>query len=75
VVCRSVVGLSKTAEPIEAPLGCGRLVHGVLDAGASWRHLANTAKPSTRGGDAAFLSSFFDHTFIVHTVIALFMAK
>ena len=29
--------------------------------GAYWRHLAHTIKPSVSGGDAAFLSQYFDH--------------
>ena len=34
----------------------------VLDRGARWRHLANTIiEPSVCGGDAAFLSSYFEH--------------
>jgi len=33
----------------------------VLDVGAHWRNLANTTEPSMCGGDAAFLSNYFDH--------------
>jgi len=34
----------------------------VLDGGARWRHLANTIiEPSMCGGDAVFLSSYFEH--------------
>jgi len=29
--------------------------------GAHWRHLANAIEPSMFGGDAAFLSNYFDH--------------
>jgi len=37
----------------------------VVDSGGSkeWRHLANTIEPSACGGDAAFLSNYFDHLF------------
>jgi len=31
------------------------------DRGAHWRNLMNTIEPPTCDGDAAFLSSFFDH--------------
>jgi len=34
---------------------------------AHWRHLANTTEPSLCGGDAAFLSDYFDRLFIVIT--------
>jgi len=34
----------------------------VLDGGARWRHLANTIiEPFMCGGDAVFLSSYFEH--------------
>jgi len=29
--------------------------------GAHWRNLANTIEPFVRGGEAAFLSNYFDH--------------
>jgi len=35
----------------------------VLDGGAQWRHLGNTTEPSMCGGDAAFLSNFFQRLF------------
>jgi len=35
----------------------------VLDGGAHWRNLTNTIEPSMCGGDAVFLSNYFDHLF------------
>ena len=35
-----------------------------LDGGAHWRNVANTTEPSICGGDAAFLSNYFDHLLI-----------
>jgi len=57
--------LCKTAEPIEMPFGVhgtqvGQSTH-VLDEGGHCRHLANTTEPFMYGGDAAFLSNYFDH--------------
>jgi len=44
----------------------------VLDGGAHWRHLANTIKPSMCGGDAAFLSHYFDRLYsLQHTYFTL----
>ena len=66
LVCRSVMVVSpaKTAEPIEVPSGLwtrvGKRKHMWIGS-AQWRHLANTTEPSTCGGDAAFLSNYFDH--------------
>jgi len=37
----------------------------VLEWGAHWRRLANTTEPSMCGGDAAFLSSYFDHLLVL----------
>jgi len=36
----------------------------VLDTGAHWHNLTSTTEPSMCGGDAAFLSNYFDHLFI-----------
>jgi len=36
----------------------------VLDGGANWRNLANTIELSVCGGDAAFLSNYFDLLFL-----------
>ena len=36
----------------------------MLHGGAYWRHLANTTEPSMCGGDADFLSNYFDHLLI-----------
>ena len=33
--------------------------------GAYWHHLLNTTEPSMCGGDAAFLSNYFDYLLIV----------
>jgi len=33
--------------------------------GAYWRNLAKTVEPSMCGGDAAFLSSYFDHLLLL----------
>ena len=33
----------------------------VLHGGAHWRHMANKTEPSMCGGDADFLSNYFDH--------------
>jgi len=33
----------------------------VLDGGTQWRHLANTVELYIRGGDATFLSNYFEH--------------
>jgi len=32
--------------------------------GLHWRHLGNTIEPSMCGGDAAFLSNYFDQLFV-----------
>jgi len=32
---------------------------------AHWRNLANMTEPSMCGGDAAFLSNYFDHLLII----------
>jgi len=37
----------------------------VLHGGAHCRHLANTTEPSMCGGNAAFLSDYFDHLFFL----------
>jgi len=56
-VCLSVmiVGPVNTAQPIEMPFGIPNRVgpgKQILDAGAHWRHRANTAEPPVCGGDA-----------------------
>ena len=54
---------ANTSEPIEMLFRMwtqvGPLEH-VLDV-QHWRHLANMIEPSICGGDAAFLSDYFDH--------------
>jgi len=51
------------AEPIEMPFALwtrmGPREH-VLHESARWRHLANMTEPSFSGGDAAFLSNYFN---------------
>jgi len=68
--------LCKMTEPIEIPFvlwtRVGPRKH-VIDRGAYWRHLGNTIEPSMCGGNAAFLSSYFDHLFnmiLLHAVAA-----
>jgi len=41
----------------------------VLDGCAHWRNLANTIEPSMCGGDAAFLSNYFDHLLCILTQV------
>jgi len=55
---------AETAESIEMSsmdmdLGGSKYSH--IRQGAHWRQLANTSEPSMCGGDAAFLSNYFDH--------------
>jgi len=33
----------------------------LLDGDAHWRYPVNTTEPSVCGGDAAFMSNYFDH--------------
>jgi len=33
--------------------------------GAHWHNVANTIEPSVCGGDAAFLSNYFDHLLLL----------
>ena len=72
MVCRSVtvVSLAKTAEPIEMLFWVWSRVHGskeacvtCMDGGARWLNLVNKIEPPMCGGDAAFLSDYFDHLF------------
>jgi len=59
-----IVSPAKTTEPIEMPFvvwtQMGPRKH-VLDGGAHWRNLTNTIEPSMWGGEAAFLSDYYDH--------------
>jgi len=41
--------------------------------GAHWRHLANTFELSMCGGDAAFLSNYFDHLILFDIVVVILM--
>jgi len=43
----------------------------VLDGGAHWRNLANTIEPSMCGGDASFVSSYFEHALVIISVCEL----
>ena len=55
-------------EPIEMLFGTWTWVgpqKDVLEWGAHWRRLANTTEPSMCGGDAAFLSNYFDHLLVL----------
>ena len=59
---------AKTAEPIEMQFGLWTRIDPrkhVLDGGAHWDHLTNTTEPSVCGGDAAFLSNYFDHMLLL----------
>jgi len=54
----------QTAEPIEMLFAIWTWVglrKHALNGGAHWRHMANKIEPSMCGGDAAFLSNYFDH--------------
>jgi len=70
VVCPCVCVLAtpmsptKTAEPIEMPLGQTRTGPGnhALDGGAYWRNLAHTMERSMRG-QCGFVQNYFDHLF------------
>jgi len=61
-----VVSPAKTAEPIEMPFDLWTRVGPIIkelkgSRGADCCHLTNTIEPSMCGGDAAFLSNYFDH--------------
>jgi len=55
----SAVSCSKTAAPIQMPLGCGsgEPIEACIRWGctAHWRSLVNTTEPSICGGDVALL--------------------
>jgi len=64
----SAVSCAKMAEPIDMLFGLWTRVSPRKHAfggvhSAHWRHLTNTSVPSMCGGDAAFLSNYFDHLF------------
>jgi len=40
-----------------------------LDGGANWRNLANTTEPSMCGDDAGFSSNYFDHLFLLSSLL------
>jgi len=42
-------------------MGSGELKEACVRLGARWRNLVNTIEPAVYGGDAAFLSDYFDH--------------
>ena len=69
------VSYAKTAEPIETPFGMWTRVgprKHVLDGSADCCHLVNTIELSMCGGDAAFLSNFFDHLlFLFYCAVVL----
>jgi len=65
----TVVSPAKTAEPIELPFGLWtRVTQGsvMLHVGAHSHHVLNKMEPSMCGGDAAFLSNYFDHCCCAH---------
>ena len=60
---------AKTAEPIEMPFGLWTRMgqrKNVLHGSAHWRHLVHTIELFVCGGDAALLSSYFDHLLSVY---------
>jgi len=68
------VSCTKTAEPIEVPFGVWTRVgprKRVLNGDAHWSHLANTIEASMYGGDAAFLSNYFDRLFLLMRMLCL----
>ena len=65
MVCRSVDLSLTIMNPVKMaqsiiPFG---LWTRVGPRNAHWHHLANTIEPSACGGEAAFLSNYFDHLF------------
>ena len=60
----SVVSWAKMAEPIEMPFGLWTRI-GPKKHLLHWHNLANTIESSMCGGDAAFLSNYFDHLFYI----------
>jgi len=58
------VSPAKTAEPIEVSFGTGTRV-GPGKHALDGVHTGATTEPSMCGGDAAFLSNYFDHLFLV----------
>jgi len=61
-------GPAKMAEPIETPFGLWTRVgprKHVSGGMHTRRHLANTVEPSMCGGDAAFVSNYFDHLLLL----------
>jgi len=66
------VSCAKTPNPIEMSFGMlsGMSQRNQLpDGGAHWRNLADTTEPSICGGDAAFLSNYFDRFFDIAVCI------
>ena len=76
-VCRSVVCHDrepcKMAEPIEMPFGVWTQRKHVLDGSTHRSYLANTIEPFMCGGDAVFLSNYFDHLLILHMFFFSFL--
>ena len=64
---------TKAAGPIEMPFGMLTRVgpRNCVRWGAHWHHLANTIEPSMCGGDAAFLSNYFNHLLLLGRIAAL----
>ena len=69
---------AKTAEAIDMSYGmwtqAGPRTH-VLAEGAHWRNLANTSEPFMCGGNAAFLSNYFDHLLLLLLLFVNFFVK
>ena len=74
----TIVSSVKTAELIEMPFGVwtrlGQRKH-VLYGGAYQRNLANAIEPSMCGGDAVFLSNYFDHLLVHGQVTIIFVVS
>jgi len=68
------VSCAKTAEPIELSLVLWPK-EACATWDAHWRHLANTTEPSICGGDAVFLSNYFDHVLLIFIVCVLQSVK
>jgi len=60
----TIMSPAETAEPTEMPFGLSTRVSPrkhALNEDAHWRNLTNTIEPLMYGGDAAYLSNYFDY--------------
>jgi len=64
-VCRELCKIAWTDRDAVSDVDLGGFKEALLDGRAYWRHLANTIEPSICGGDASFLSNYFDHLFSI----------